>query len=257
MYDRQYVEYCQGNSPTYLVFIEVSLHRCDWLDRFFFHSQETRFVSQYSSEVTLSCPTLCNPMDWSLPGFSIHGIFQARVLEWVAISFSRKSSQPRDWTQVSRIVSRRFTVWATREVLTVLKLDLSPQTWPQSSNLTFGLLGVASPLCSEKAMAPYSSTLAWKIPWTEKPGRLQSMGWLRVGHDWAPSLSLFTFMHWRRKWQHSSVFAWRIPGTGEPGGLPSMGSYSQTRLKWLSSSLQENCTLNQGSPHATCWALIV
>ena len=53
----------------------------------------------------------------------------------------------------------------------------------------------------EKAMAPHSSTLAWKIPWTEEPGGLQSMGSLRVGHDWATSLSLFTFMHWRRKWQ--------------------------------------------------------
>ena len=53
----------------------------------------------------------------------------------------------------------------------------------------------------EKAMAPHSSTLAWKIPWTEEPGGLQSMGLLRVGHDRATSLSLFTFMHWRRKWQ--------------------------------------------------------
>ena len=51
--------------------------------------------------------------------------------------------------------------------------------------------------------------------------KLQSMGLLRVGHDWATSLSLFTFMHWR----HSSVLAWRIPWTGEPGGLPSMGSH--------------------------------
>ena len=67
------------------------------------------------SEVTQSCPTLCDPMDCSLPGSSVHGIFQARVLEWVAISFSRGSSQPRDWTQVSRIVGRRFTIWATRD----------------------------------------------------------------------------------------------------------------------------------------------
>ena len=52
----------------------------------------------------------------------------------------------------------------------------------------------------EKEMAPYSSTLAWKIPWTEQPGRLQSMGSQRVGHDWMTSLSLFTFMRWRRKW---------------------------------------------------------
>ena len=77
----------------------------------------------------------------------------------------------------------------------------------------------------EKAMAPYSRNLAWKIPWMEEPGRLKSTGSLRVRHDWATSLSLFTFMHWRRKCNHSSVLALRIPGTGEPGGLPSMGSH--------------------------------
>ena len=55
-------------------------------------------------------------------------------------------------------------------------------------------------------MALHSSTLAWKIPWMEEPSRLQSMGSLRVGHDWATSLSLFTFMHWRRKWQPTPVF---------------------------------------------------
>ena len=72
------------------------------------------------SEVTQSCLTLCDPMDCSLPGFSDHGIFQARVLEWVAISFSRESSQPRDQTWVSRIVGRCFTLWATREALKII-----------------------------------------------------------------------------------------------------------------------------------------
>ena len=66
------------------------------------------------SEVAQSYPTLCNPMDYSLPGFSVHGIFQARVLEWVAISFSRGSSWPRYRTQVSCIAGRHFTLWATR-----------------------------------------------------------------------------------------------------------------------------------------------
>ena len=72
--------------------------------------------SNIGGGVTQSCPTLCNPIDCSPPGSSIHGIFQARVLEWAAISFSRESSRPRDWTRVSRIVDRHFTVWATREV---------------------------------------------------------------------------------------------------------------------------------------------
>ena len=73
-------------------------------------------------------------------------------------------------------------------------------------------------------MAPHSSTLAWKIPWMEEPGRLQSMGSLGVGHDWATSLSLFHFHALEKEMAtHSSVLAWRIPETGEPSGLPSMG----------------------------------
>ena len=67
------------------------------------------------SAVAQSCPALCNPVDCSPPGFSVHGILQARVLEWVAISFSRGSSQSRDRTWVSRIRDRRFNLWATRE----------------------------------------------------------------------------------------------------------------------------------------------
>ena len=65
------------------------------------------------SEVAQSCLTLCDSMDCSLTGSSIHGIFQARILEWAAISFSRRSSQPRDWTWVSRIVDICFIIWAT------------------------------------------------------------------------------------------------------------------------------------------------
>ena len=80
-------------------------------------------------------------------------------------------------------------------------------------------------------METHSSTLAWTIPWMEEPGRLQSMGSLRVGHDWGTSLSVFTFTHWRRKRQHSTVLAWRIPGMREPGGLPSMGSH-RVRHDW-------------------------
>ena len=67
------------------------------------------------SEVAQSCLTLCDPVDCSPPGSSIHGILQARILEWVAISFSRGSSPPRDRTQVSRISCRHFNLWATRE----------------------------------------------------------------------------------------------------------------------------------------------
>ena len=86
-------------------------------------------------------------------------------------------------------------------------------------------------------MAPHSSTLAWKIPWTEEPGRLQSMGSLRVGYDWATSLSLFTFMHWRRKWQHTPVF---LPGEsqgwGSLVGCHLWGHTESDMTEWLSSS---------------------
>ena len=73
------------------------------------------FFTICESEVTQSCPTLCNRMDCSLPGSSVHGVSQAGILKWASIFFSSRSSQPRDWTRVSCIVSRRFIVWATRE----------------------------------------------------------------------------------------------------------------------------------------------
>ena len=76
--------------------------------------------------VAQSCPTLCNPMDCSPPGSSVRGISQVRILEWVAISFSKGSSWPRDWTQVSYIAGRFFTIWATGEALRV-----NPAPWNQ------------------------------------------------------------------------------------------------------------------------------
>ena len=75
-------------------------------------------------------------------------------------------------------------------------------------------------------MAPHSSTLAWKIPWTKEPGGLQSMGLLRVGYDRANFTFTFHFPALEKEMAtHFSVLVWRIPGTGEPGGLPSLGSH--------------------------------
>ena len=87
------------------------------------HSKEWRNVRTYVSQVISiifllvpqMCPTICDPVDCSPPGSSVHGIFQARVLEWVAISFSRESSWPRAQTWVSCTASRVFTTWAIRE----------------------------------------------------------------------------------------------------------------------------------------------
>jgi len=88
-------------------------------------------------------------------------------------------------------------------------------------------------------MRTHSSILVWKIPWTEEPGRLQSMGLLEVGHNWETWLSLFTFMHWKRKWQSTPVF---LPGESQGWGrlvgcrLWGCTESDQTRLKQLSSS---------------------
>ena len=101
-------------------------------------------------------------------------------------------------------------------------------------------------------MAPHSRTLAWNRPWAEEPGGLQSMGSLRVGHDWATSLSLFTFMHWRRKWQPTPVF---LPGESQ-GQRSLVGcslgvAQSQTWLKRLSSS---SPSLNNYNPRLPRWS---
>ena len=101
-------------------------------------------------------------------------------------------------------------------------------------------------------MAPHSNTLAWKISWTVEPGRLRSMGSLRVRHDWATSLSLFTFMHWRRRWQPTPVF---LPGESQDGGAWWAAvcgvAQSRTRLKRLSSSSSSSssCLISRGISH--------
>ena len=102
-------------------------------------------------------------------------------------------------------------LWWLTSITTVSTSDTTATTITRATTiitLLFFSLGTGT----EKAMAPHSSTLAWKIPWMEEPGGLQSMGSLRVGHNWATSLSLFIFMHWRRKWQPTPVF---LPGESQ------------------------------------------
>ena len=84
----------------------------------------TPALPQPACLVTQSCLGLCNPMDCSLPGSSVNGILQARILEWVATSSSRGSSWPRDRTPVSYITGRFFTIWATREALTLNDMQI-------------------------------------------------------------------------------------------------------------------------------------
>ena len=94
-----------------------------------------------------------------------------------------------------------------------------------------------APVLHGEGMAPHSRTLAWRLPWTEEPGKPQSVGLLRVQQDWSTSLSVFTFMHWRWKWQPTPVF---LPGESQGQGRLVGCVYgvtqSRTRLKWLGSS---------------------
>ena len=131
------------------------------------------------------------------------------------------------------------------------------------------LLSVQKYYVLEKAMAPHSSSLAWQIPWIAEPGGLQSMGSLRVGHDWVTSLSLFTFMHWRRKWQPTPVFLpGESQGRGSLVGCRLWVAQGRTWLKWLSNSImskknnvhtliKNNLLLKNGNHHPSLQQVII
>ena len=97
-----------------------------WMRRLRQRADRTKRTSEPMkwSELAQSCLTLCDPMDCRSPGSSVHGILQARILEWVAISFSRGSSQPRDQTQISCLAGGFFTIWATREAQEIRETEV-------------------------------------------------------------------------------------------------------------------------------------
>ena len=117
------------------------------------------------------------------------------------------------WTVAARTCQAPLSMWFFRQEYWSGLPFPSPGYLPKTGSPAWQADSLL--LSSEKAMATHSSTLAWKIPWTEEPGRLQSMGLRRVGHNWETSLSLFTFMHWRRKWQPTPVF---LPGESHERG---------------------------------------
>ena len=138
--------------------------------------------------VTQWCLILCDLMDCSLPGCSVHGLLQARLLEWVAFPFSRGFPRPRDQTL--------DFFWQYRMIQPI---DLGCRS---SRNTCVAVVG-------RRQWHPTPVLLPGKSHgWRSLEG-WRSMGSLSVGHDWATSLSLFTFMHWRRKWQPTPVF---LPG---------------------------------------------
>ena len=126
-----------------------------------------------------SCPTLCDPVDCSPPGFSVHGILQARTLKWVRHYLGTKQQQTNPTVISPLHTSLQIANFQRLEC--VFGSNKETRTCVIRSGMNEISAGPPSP--TEKAMAPHSCTLAWKIPWMEEPGRLQSMGSLRVGHD--------------------------------------------------------------------------
>ena len=172
MYDNLWIRYifcfsskhCQlihrtpGLCNHILVAFDILTTFCNVKNTFFWYSY---YGTMRACSVTQSCLTLCNSGNCSPPGSFVHGVFQARILEWGAISYSRRSSQLGDWTPISCFccIGRQL---------------LYQETWVQS-------LGREDP--PEKEMSTHSSILSWRIPWTEEPGGLLSMGMQRVRHD--------------------------------------------------------------------------
>ena len=160
---------------------------------------------------TQSCRTLCDPTDRSPPGSSVHVILQARILEWVAVPFSRGSSQPRDQTQISCIVSRFFTIWAAREVPGVsVKSLLSLSSEPLPSNHSNGLpwwLRSEESTCQyrRRRFNPWVGKIPWRREWQPTPvflpGKSHGPGKLASWSPWGCKESDMTGI----EWEHESL----------------------------------------------------
>ena len=171
------------------------------------------------SEVAQSHLTFCNPMDCSLPGSSVHGIFQAWVLQWVAISFSRGSSWPRDQTQVSHIAGRCFTIWVTRDAPD--GKESACNTRDQDSIPVLGRSlggGQGNPLqysCPEK---PHGQrNLVGYSPWGLK--ELDTTDWLCLNPTADPSLSRRLFKTRGKTGSDSSYYCFCSASWGKWGYL--------------------------------------
>ena len=153
------------------------------------------------SEVAQSCPTFCDPMDSSQPGSSVHGIFQARILEWVTISFSRGSPWPRDRTRVSCIVGRCFTVWATHLLLQGIfpTQGLNPGL-SHCRQILYQLSHRGKPAEGKANANPQS------IKWGRKVRCWQRWGSLQVLGDLGPYLKVLLHKAWFPDQQQGNLF---------------------------------------------------
>ena len=205
---------------------------------------------------------------WACSLFFAH--CKENTLAWLLLNHGKKALEENVWKQDSNQVEERVRLScfcviivdlllmleaccpSTHQGLVSLSLPpihfpqwrILPQKWEPRYTSASNWPCLRAP--SEKAVAPHSSTLAWKIPWTEEPGRLQSMGSRRAGHNWATSLSLFTFTHWRRKWQPTPVFLPEEPQGREAWWAAVYGvAQSRIRLKQLSSSSSKSSLVAQ------------
>ena len=169
----------------------------------FFHGAAAAAAAAKSLQ---SCPTLWDPTDGSPPDSTIPGILQARTLEWVAISFSIHGATEFLYKKLWFIILKRlvvnyfflFKLWLICLLqLPILRVQFIPPSLVSLIDFVYFLLFLD--FLTVIIMATHSSVLAWRIPGMVEPSGLPSMGLYRVGHDWVTSLSLFTFMHWRRK----------------------------------------------------------
>ena len=162
--------------------------------------------------VSQSCPTLCDPMDCSPPGSTVHGISQARVLDWAVVSFSRGSSWPRDQARVSRNVDRRFTIWASREVLYLFPI-LHILTNTLSIFIFFFFFFLVLPVYFYQPISlhPRAHMLSHVIPWTSARQTPLSMDFSRQEY-WSglpfPSPSSFIFKRQPFLWVCGSTSLW-------------------------------------------------
>ena len=191
------------STPTLILYQHQSFFP---MSQFFASGGQTIGVSASTSVLPM------NTQDWSPLGWTGWISLQFKGFSRV---FSSTTVQKHQFfgTQLSLYSKSHIHIW-------LLEKTIASTTGTYVDKAMSLLFNMLYRLIMEKAMAPHSSTLAWKIPWTEESGGLQSMGLLRVEHNWATSLSLFTFMHWRRKWQPTPVFF-----HGESQGRGSLVGY--------------------------------
>ena len=179
--------------------------------------------------VAQSCLTLCSTMDCSLPGSSVHGLLQAKILEWLAIPFSRASFWPRDQTWVSCIAGRFFTVWATREAHMYIYVYVRVYMYTDTASQPYIYIASQVALLVKNPHAkardagdPWVEKIPWRRAWQstpvflpgefhrqKEPGGLQSMGWQRVGHDWARART-HTHTHTNNHWAVYLKLTWYL-----------------------------------------------